>query len=259
MRDALQNMQAGRRTTKQMTGSDGRIYFVVPNGLEDDQLAWLQELTVFTKKLYASAMSRHGADDVYTARLGCLIQDQKVSYINSNSYYAGDSPYTSLYPSGKKPPSGMLGYPYICQGGWWESVDRRSVGEAIMPKDAAQWKSKVLPYGLHLFMHEIAHAIAGLIGHQEYWAKAWSWLMHEAEAAGLWSHAELMKTLNGTILSQNTFSGDKNSYYTWDCYSDEQLQKCIEWAKSFPGERGQQDNIWSFNPYYKKGLGCPCV
>jgi hypothetical protein len=257
MRDALQNLQAGRRTTKQMTGSDGRIYFVVPNGLEDDQIAWLQELTAFTKKLYSSALSRHGENDVYTARLGTLIQDSKVSYINANSYYAGDSPYTSIYPSGKHPPLGMFAYPFICMGGWWEAVDRRSVGSALMPKDK-DWKPKVLPYALHLFMHEIAHAIAGLIGHQEYWVKAWNWVMHEAEAAGLWSHSELVKTLNGTILSKDTFSMDPSRYYSWDPYTDEQLSKCVEWGKSIP-ERGQQDNVYSFSPYYKKGLGCPCT
>jgi hypothetical protein len=258
MRDALQNLQAGRRTTKQMTGSDGRIYFVVPNGLESDQLAWLEELTAFTKKLYASALARHGADDVYAARLGCLIQDPKVSYIHCNSYYAGDAPYTSLYPSGKQPPAGMMSYPFVVMNNWNETVDRRSVGAALMPKDAPQWKSKVLPYALHLFLHELAHSASSLIGHNEFWVKAWHWLMHEAEAAGLWSHAELMKTLNGTILNKDTFAMQPNAYYTWDPYTDEDFKKAEQWSKSIQ-ERGQVDSLFQFNPYYKKGLGCPCT
>lgn len=257
MRDALQNLAAGKRTTKQMTGSDGRVYFVVPNGLEDAQLAWLQELTTFTMKLYASALKRNGSSDVYTARLGCLVQDAKVSYINSNSYYAGDSPYTSLYPSGKAPPSGMLAYPYICYSGWWESIDRRSVGSALTPTDTS-WKSKVMPYSLFMYLHEIAHATCGLIGHNEKWIEAWHFWMHEAEAAGLWSHSDLVKTLNGTILNENTFSMQPSQPYTWDPYTAENKNKCAGWAKALSSERGQQDNLWTYNPYYKKGLGCPC-
>ena len=245
---------AGKLVSKQMTGSDGRTYFVVPNGTEASQLEGLVELGAFIRKLYASALKRHGSGDVYTSRLSTLVEDPRVSYIHSQDYYQGNNSFTSLYPSGKPAAAGIPPHPYICMVPWWQSIIRNP---QLMPKDAAAFKKKVTPYWHMLFLHEIAHAIAGLIGHQEYWVRAWNWLMHEAEAAGVWTHASLLASPED-ILSKSFFQFDPSRFYSWDPYTTADMNKAVAAAKNFPSERGQNDVLWG-NPAYKKGLGCPCT
>lgn len=256
MKDALVNgFAAGRLVTKQATGSDGRIYFVVPNGTETEQLEGLVELTAMLRKIYASAVKRHGKDDVYTSRLSTLLEDPNVSYIHSQDYAAGNNSFTSLYPAGKPAAAGIPAHPYVCMVPWWDSIIRTP---RLTPRDKASFKEKVRPYWVLLFLHEIGHAIAGLIGHQEFWIRAWNWMMHEAEAAGVWTNASLLAMPND-IMSKDFFNFDPSRFYSWYPYSTADMNRAVEAAKKLPaGERGQQIMLWT-NPRYKKGLGCPCT
>lgn len=244
---------AGKNTSKQMTGSDGRIYFVVPNGTENDQLKGLVELTAVLRKVYASALKRHGKDDVYTSRLSTLLEDPNVSYVEAQDFYQGNNSFTSLYPAGKPAAAGVPPHPYICMVPWWQSIIR---DPRLMPKDEAAFKSKVKPYWYMLFFHEVGHAIAGAIGHSSYWLRAWSWVMHEAEAAGVWTHASLLAIPND-IMSKDFFKFDPNRIYSWDPYEKADLDRASAAADKLGGEMGQQIVLWE-NPLYKKGLGCPC-
>lgn len=252
----IRGFPQGQLVTKNMTGSDKRIYLVVPNGTEAQQLKGLEELQALIRKVYASAAKRHGKDDVYVSRLSTLIEDPVVSYINSQDVSQGYNAFTSLYPAGKPAAKGIPPHPYICMIPWWQAIMRTP---ALTPKDEAAYKAKVWPYWIHLFLHEVGHAISGLFGHQEQWQKAWHWVMQEAEAAGVWKHASLV-AMPDTIMSKDAFKFDPKRFYSWDPYSDADLKRNVAAAKAlFPpgsGDRGQVINLWK-NPKYKPGNGCP--
>lgn len=249
MRTGILAYGLGKYITKQMTGRDGRIYFVVPNGTENAQLEWLVYLSQVLLRLYMSAVARHGKDDVYTSRLSTLLQDPKVSYVHSQDYEKGQTAFTFLYPSGKEPPQGMYTYPFICMVPWWQAV---TMNPRLRPSDVNR-RPSVLPFALFLFFHEIGHAISGMFGHNQHWLKAWRWVMLEAEAAGLWSHKTLVDTFSMHNCCRNT--PGPGQQYTWDPYRQDDLAKILPSAQKQDQEQ-QIINIW-MNPRYKEGYGCP--
>ena len=239
------------------------IYFVVPNGTESYQLEWLEHLHSMLRAIYTQAMKTHGpgsSDYYYTSRLSTLLQDDKVSYIASQDFPAAGSSITSLYPAAKFAAKGVKPHPFICMVPWWLAVSR---SPPICPQDAHA-KDSIIPgntifestysFATYLFLHEVGHAISGNFGHNQYWLRAWHWVAHVAEEAGVWSYQALKKTWNACCLNFTNIN-EVGQHYTWDPYPNENIAKVLK-AASSQDQRAQIINLWE-NKLYMRDKLCP--
>ena len=252
LRNAMGTRGEIKFSPEQRTGSDGRAYLVYGGEWADEQLKWLVELDNLTRKIYNSAKARHGANDVYTKRLGTLVADPDLSYIASQYYtVANFDSFTTIYPGGGTQTRALVpGHPYIAMAPWWQ---------ANFPMDGPNRKNYAKERGkaVHLFFHEVGHAISGLWGHNEQWVHAWHWILHEAEAAGVWKHADLFLSFKP--------DNEGEAWDNWDPYDDAVRDRLINTrlkGKTMLNgrviQRDQIINLWANNPDYAHGFGCPC-
>ena len=261
MSRALQST-AGKNSTQQVTGAGGRIYFLCKNGLEKENLEWIEYCDALLRKLYNSVLKKYGPNDVYVSRMLTYLMDDKVSYIHPQDTQINDYSFTSVSLTPTKP--GLFSHPFSMIAPWWQTiVPIVSPAEADDPEPLCSGKTKRearLPFSIFILLHEIAHGIAGLIGHNQFWIRALHWILHEAEDAKIWSLDDFLDTrADSTRSGVHTLGASQvlatTYHYTWFPYTAKDLKRILPVAAQQDNE-GQQIVVWA-NPKYKKGLGCP--